>query len=118
MSCRLGSCQHPPATSTLQLSVSPHVLCQTFAHLTFDVSMEGSGRVHTRCSSPRKYSRKPGPHHMRRILRILSSFPRRRESIPWSVIPSAYCHSPPSPFVQGEGCSRRRRESSPSYGPV
>src|SRR5664280_2268516 len=64
MSCRLGSCQHPPATSTLQLSVSPHVLCQTFAHLTFDVSMEGSGRVHTRCSSPRKYSRKPGPHHV------------------------------------------------------
>src|SRR5664280_3907229 len=64
MSCRLGSCQHPPATSTLQLSVSPHVLCQTFAHLTFDVSMEGSGRVHTRCSSPRKYSRKRGPHHV------------------------------------------------------
>src|SRR5664280_1211341 len=65
MSCRLGSCQHPPATSTLQLSVSPHVLCQTFAHLTFDVSMEGSGRVHTRCSSPRKYSRKRRPHHVR-----------------------------------------------------
>src|SRR5664280_701954 len=96
MSCRLGSCQHPPATSTLQLSVSPHVLCQTFAHLTFDVSMEGSGRVHARCSSPRKYSRKRGPHHVRAHL----SFPR------------PFRHSPPSPFVQGEGCSRRRRESN------
>src|SRR5450830_697621 len=80
MSCRLGSCQHPPATSTLQLSVSPHVLCQTFAHLTFDVSMVGPGHVHTRCSSPRKYSRKRRPHHMRPILRTRPSFPRRRES--------------------------------------
>jgi len=30
-----------------------------------------------------------------------------------SVIPAGFRHSPPSPFVQGEGCSRRRRESSP-----
>ena len=32
-----------------------------------------------------------------------------------SVLPLGFRHSPPSPFVQGEGCSRRRQEStSPS----
>src|SRR5450756_626134 len=112
MSCRLGSCQHPPATSTLQLSVSPHVLCQTFAHLTFDVSMEGSGRVHTRCSSPRKYSRKRGPHHVRAHLSspLCIVIPAR------AGIHSLVRHSP-EPFsvrrgVLLRGTSPRRRESN------
>ena len=88
--------------------------------------MEGSGRVHTRCSSPRKYSRKPGPHHMRRILRTRLSFPRTflsnaRGASPRKRESSSYCRSvtsllrhspPPSPFVQGEGRYRRRRESN------
>ncbi len=31
----------------------------------------------------------------------------------FTVLPAKFCHSPLSPFVQGKGCFRRRRESTP-----